>query len=272
MSSPTIILDSGAFSAWSRGAAIDIDAYIAFIFANAEWIDYYINLDVIPGAFGVVPTPQQVEASAEQSWENFLYMERHGLHPMPVFHMGERFAWLQRFVDHGCDYIGISPANDRTTKQKRLWLDRVFTLLGDEEGRPRVKTHALGVTAVPLLIRYPWFSADSSAWATSSGRGNVFVPRLHHGHEDFTRSPLIVYMSGRKRVQSTNEFDYRRLPASLKEYVDTFIRHAQTTPDECLVSCQARAQVCAYFFQCFERAFVSPTTFKAGTPFLFEDQ
>lgn len=264
----TIILDSGAFSAWSRGAVLDIDSYIAFIFANAEYFDYYVNLDAIPGSFGVIPSPSEVEASAQKSWGNLLYMEAHGLKPMPVFHMGESFKWLHRMLDR--DYIGISPANDRPTAQKRQWLDRVFTELGDVDGRPRVRTHGLGVTAIPLLTRYPWYSVDSSSWTTASARGVLFVPRLENGKQDYNSSPLIIYMSGVKDMQA-DERDYRSLSPHLRKYVDAYIEEAGSTLQLCKDDCKERARVIAYYFLQFEKKGAHVETFKPHRTTLFSN-
>lgn len=272
MAHQTLILDSGAFSAWSRGAVIDIDEYIAFIIANCEHIDYYINLDVIPGSFGVIPTPQMVEESAQASWDNMLYMERAGLQPMPVFHMGESFKWLRKMMDHGSPYVGISPANDRPTLQKRLWLDRVFTEIADSSGKPRIRTHALGVTAIPLLSRYPWFSADSSAWTTATARGVIYVPRiLTNGELDYGNSPLVIYMSGQKKLDGEDVRDYRTVHPHLRAHIDAYIKAAGTTIDEAKTSCVERARICAYFFKQYEELFQHPTTFHAPRPTFFED-
>ena len=258
----TLILDSGAFSTWSRGLEICIEDYIAFIFANADHVDYYVNLDVIPGKFGRVPTAAEVEASAQASWDNMLFMEACGLHPMPVFHMGENFRWLRKIKAHNEKYICISPANDRPTAQKRVWLDRVFSELADSDGTPCVKTHALGVTSVPLLIRYPWHSADSSAWTTATARGVIFVPRLKpDGSHDYGQSPFVVYMSGVKALQP-DERDYRSLNAALKAHVESYIAAAGTTIKEAKDSCVERARICAYFFKMFEKQGPRCTAFK----------
>ena len=42
-----LFLDSGAYSAWSKGVTIDIDEYISFIKKNIKYITVYANLDVI---------------------------------------------------------------------------------------------------------------------------------------------------------------------------------------------------------------------------------
>ena len=87
----TLMIDSGAFSAWRRGAKIDLDHYADFIREHIELIDYYVNLDVIPGEFGRIPDQSEVDASASASWDNFLYLRDRGLESIPVFHQGEDF-------------------------------------------------------------------------------------------------------------------------------------------------------------------------------------
>lgn len=197
----TVVLDSGAFSAWTKKTPIDLDAYIAFIKANMEYVDHVVNLDAIPGEFGRVPTPDEVEASAQQGWDNMLYMEEFGIRPMPVFHMGEQMKWLDRMIDHGCDYVGISPANDRTTNQKKAWLDEVFDRICDADGWPCIKTHGFGVTSVPILFRYPWFSADSTSWALFGAYGMILVPQRVGSEFVYDRSPYSIVVSKESKVK-----------------------------------------------------------------------
>lgn len=45
-----IMLDSGAYSAWTLGNSIDIDDYISFIKRKTAHLECYVNLDVIAGA------------------------------------------------------------------------------------------------------------------------------------------------------------------------------------------------------------------------------
>jgi hypothetical protein len=73
------MLDSGAYSAWRQRFVIDLDEYIAFIQNNLDYLDSYVNLDVIPGEFGRKPTSVEVEESAKQGYSNLKKMENHGL-------------------------------------------------------------------------------------------------------------------------------------------------------------------------------------------------
>ena len=77
-----LFLDSGAFSAFTQGAEINIVDYIAFIKKNKKYIETYAVLDVI--------------GSAEKTWENQRIMEKAGLSPLPCFHFGEGVKWLKK--------------------------------------------------------------------------------------------------------------------------------------------------------------------------------
>jgi hypothetical protein len=165
------MVDSGAYSAWKSDIEIDpeeyLNEYIDYIFRNAPYLDTYVVLDIIPGTRGCSP-----EESAQQSYANLKYMEERGLSPIPVFHQGERWYWLKRLIDEGYSYIGISPDNDRTTKQKQIWLDEVFEIVPSS-----TRTHAFGMTQVDLLFRFPFYSCDSMTWFIAAANGGVLVPK-----------------------------------------------------------------------------------------------
>lgn len=268
-----IMLDSGAYSAWKSKASIDIDEYAIFIKQNIEYIESYVNLDCIPGSFGVIPDAAEVERSAAVSWENLIHLQSYDLDPVPVFHMGERFFWLQKMIDHGCEYIGISPANDRTTYQKRLWLDRVFELITDSHGLPIVKTHAFGVTAASLINKYPWYSVDSASWIFTSAMGSIMVPVFKNGIPDYSRSPSVIYMSDsdKKAVESGDTKSYVSLSEKSKQFIKEYLeKYCAVTVEQCIANAYCRSRVCAVFFKNLELA--KPVSeYKNKQPFLFGD-
>jgi hypothetical protein len=177
-----LVLDSGAFSCWKRQEELKLDEYIEFCHLHKAYIWEQVNLDTIPGHFGKVPSPAEVEESAAKSHKNALLMRAAGLEPMPVYHMGERRYWLDKIIGDGFKYVGISPANDRTTKQKVEWLDEIFGHICGSKGFPQVKTHGFGVTALPILFRYPWYCmTDEHEILTTSGwkgRGQIKVGEM----------------------------------------------------------------------------------------------
>jgi hypothetical protein len=172
-----LMLDSGAFSAWRKKERIDLDKYIRYIKDNEEHLDSYVNLDVIPGEFGKLPTQSDVLYAADAGWQNLLKMKAAGLKPIPVFHQGEPFDILYRMLDAGWDYIGISPDNSKNLSSKKRWLGHVFNEIIDEDGYPVIKTHGFAVTATDLLFEFPWASCDSMTWLLAASYGGIFVPK-----------------------------------------------------------------------------------------------
>ena len=184
-----LLMDSGAYTNWKQGGHVDLEQFVQFIIGfrcpNVRQV-IPVNLDVIPGEFGRSPTAEEVEESAKKSFDNFQTMQQAGITALPVFHQGENFSWRDRMVVEA-DYVGISPANDRSSLVRRLWLDEVFSHL--DRNRIKVKTHAFGVMAVSLLRPFPWYSADSaSAGWTAGVAGRVFIPVWTRNGPDFTRS------------------------------------------------------------------------------------
>lgn len=173
-----LFLDSGAFTAWSKGNVIDIDDYIKWVKGIKKDYPYPVicaNLDVIPGRSGVKVTQEDIDVSATKGWENYLYMKSKGLESMHIFHQGEDFKWLKKMLKE-CKYIGISPCNDFTDKKKDEWLYITFGIIKKEGMLGKIKTHAFGMTSVDLLKKYPFYSADSSAYAFTSAFGIVHSP------------------------------------------------------------------------------------------------
>ena len=248
-----LVLDSGAYSAWVQKRPVLLDDYIEYIKANQEHIDHYINLDVIPGEFGRVPTSDEVEKSAQEGWDNMMRMRDAGLDPVPVYHQGERIEWLWRMMDEAkCDYIGISPANDRHTPQKRIWLDMVFDFITDDDGMPLIKTHGFGVTSVPLICRYPWYTADSTTWALMGGYGKVMFPHYDGGKYVYSRKPYIIEISDQsaKRRASPTHFD--NLAPSMQRQLEEYVIGAGFTVMEAKRDYQCRDLLNLTFFQRLE--------------------
>lgn len=174
-----MIIDSGAFSVWSKGGKVDIDAYAQFCVDMQKRLPNIdlniVNLDVLPGIWGFVPSQEQIDASAEEGWKNMLYLESKGLKVIHVFHQHEKFEVLDRLVEHS-DYIGISPANDVSEKEKLAWTNQVYARIKD-----KVRTHGFAVTSHRQLYKYPFYSADSSSWVTPARYGRI--PIMNDRHE-----------------------------------------------------------------------------------------
>lgn len=222
-----MLLDSGAFSAWTKKIEIDIDEYIDFYHKHKNYIDYIINLDVIPGEWGRTATKEEAAIACEKGFENYYYMLEHNVpHEklLHVFHQGDSFTYLDRLFEECTDYICISPANDKTTDQKRKWLETVYGdyVCATKKRMPRVRTHGLGVTALDLLWEYPFYSVDSTSWTLTSRFGCIFMPIKRMGGYRHDSIPLKINFSS--RPSKPDKFNYNNgIGPALKEYVDSYI-------------------------------------------------
>ena len=178
-----LFIDSGAFSAHTKGKVVDVDEYIKFINDIDDCVFVFAQVDKIPGEFRKEKTAEQLASAPKESWDNYLYMvdkvkSRDKL--LPVFHQGEDFKWLENMLEYRhpdgkpIDYIGVSPANDVHSQAKKEWLDRVFRTIKNSSN-PNVKTHAFGMTSLDLLELYPLTSADSTTWVIWAAYGLIFT-------------------------------------------------------------------------------------------------
>jgi hypothetical protein len=161
-----------------------VDDYAEFVKDN-KCIDIYVNVDAI--------------FNPELSWKIQRYLEDiHNLKPLPVFHFGGDLKWLKKYMDN-YDYIGIGGLGQEVTASAYIpWADRVFDLLCDFPDRlPRWKTHGFAVTSLKLMLRYPWFSVDSSTWVVHSRMGSIMLPKCRNGKEDYFQDPYIISISNR---------------------------------------------------------------------------
>lgn len=179
-----IFVDSGAYSVHTKGKEVNVDEYIEYVNARQGCFQAIAQVDKIPGEFGKPKTIQQLTEAPELSWQNYLYMRERVIDKdclLPIFHQGEDFKHLVRMLEWTDEngkhipYIGISPANDVSNKQKDTWLSVVFKVI-KSSSNPNVKTHAFGMTSFKLLEKYPLYSADSTAWLLRAAYGVIFTP------------------------------------------------------------------------------------------------
>lgn len=183
-SSSKLFIDSGAWSAHSKGKSIYVDEYIDFLNKNDKHFYIYAQLDKIPGEYRKPKTLQQKLEAPELSWQNYLYMKdkvRNRDKLLPIFHQGEDYKWLVNMLEYvhsdtlkHIPYIGISPANDVTVSEKIIFIDKCFEII-KKSNNPNVKTHAFGMTSLKVLEQYPFTSADSTSWIMTAANGGIMT-------------------------------------------------------------------------------------------------
>lgn len=165
-----IFLDSGAYSAFTKGTEIDLPNYCEYVKRNydiIESVDGTYLFSVLDGIGDPLKT-----------WRNQLAMEERGVRPLPCFHYGEDERYLEWYLER-YDYITLGGMVPIETSQLYLWLDRIFDrYLTDDAGRPKLKVHGFGLSTIGIMERYPWFSVDSSSWVLIAANGGLWIPDL----------------------------------------------------------------------------------------------
>lgn len=152
---PDIFIDSGAFSAMTQGAKVDVKDYAAWVKANLPFITTYANLDVIMDGAATLKNQRLLEDEC-------------GLAPLPVFHVNEDFSYLDLYSEE-YDYIALGVAGMQTRKQELFrWLAACFRMAGD-----RAVFHGFGLTAWDIIYSFPWYSVDSASWGSGFLYGRV---------------------------------------------------------------------------------------------------
>jgi hypothetical protein len=141
-----LFIDSGAFSAFTKDAKIDLDEYIKFILKNKNEKTVYASLDVI--------------GDPKATKKNQDYMESKGVNPIPTFHFNSPEAELKRLVDQ-YDYIALGGLVPISMQRKTMqsWLDYCFSII-----KTKTKVHGFGVNSLWAWERYPFYSVDATSW------------------------------------------------------------------------------------------------------------
>lgn len=198
----SLFLDSGAFTLSrnigekseedyynSKEFLEYINAYVTFIKRYKIAIDLYANIDVI--------------GNSELTWKNQRYLEGRNLHPVPVVHLGTDLKWLSMYINKKYKLIalgGLAGSLDFDTK--RNWLDSAFTMICDTPNHlPRTKIHGFGVATFKFLLRYPWWSIDTTTWSQTAAYGGITVPHLRKGRFVFNIPPYLVKISDESKAE-----------------------------------------------------------------------
>jgi len=175
---PRVIIDSGAFTAYTTGKTINPRDYASWSLDFQKRWEYkmksleFMNLDVI--------------GNQDDSWKNQSILESLGMTPIPIITFGADKKHLIRALDN-YDYIalgGLVPYSRNKPKLQK-WLDYCFNIITRKYKETGVmpKIHLLGITTDWVLKRYPCYSSDSSSWVSclrfgrASAAGLDKIPR-----------------------------------------------------------------------------------------------
>ncbi len=197
-----LIGDSGAFSADSQGAPVDRDLFHDWARKWRGDLFWTAALDVI--------------GDAEGTWQNWRSSPP-DLRLVPTLHYGCDPREMDRYVSEGVDLLGLGGMVRYRSEPKRLlrWCLQVMRYARDTH--PQVRFHGWGVTHPALLMNLPWWSVDSSGFASAYRYG-----RLQLWNPD-TKSRQLVAMDGRQTaavarlLKDHYGVDWRRIAESNRD-------------------------------------------------------
>ena len=149
---PEIMLDSGAYSAFTKGQSVNLFDYMKYIVKNDEYISRYITLDVIGDPF-----------STEAYYEIML---RKGFRPMPVYHFGDDASVMSQYIANRASMVALGntvPIRDKAEVAK--WCKEIH------EQYPSVELHLLGSCSQKIIDCGAVSTCDSSTWYVQAVNG-----------------------------------------------------------------------------------------------------
>lgn len=164
-----IFLDSGAYTMFTKGKSIPLKQYADFINREHKMIEFAANLDYIGAA-------SPVEA-ADRTIENQRKLEElvkpSGAYIIPVYHVREPVSYLEALVKK-YPFIALGGMVPESKGDLNKMLDEVWDrVLTDKHGHPKIKVHGFGMTILDLMLRYPWYSVDSTSWVIYAAFGYI---------------------------------------------------------------------------------------------------
>jgi len=228
-----LFLDSGAFSAFTKKAVISVERYADFVRETRGMWTVCSSLDAI--------------GDAEQSYAYFKELRTLGADVCPVFHAREDYHWLVRYLDEGHPYIFLGGMVPESSPWLLQWLDHIWDkYLTNNDGTPRVKVHGFGLTNQKLMMRYPWYSVDSSSWLMTGIYGGCVFPYK----QGLIKVDFSSQSPSRQKFSAPH---YTVLPKEMREVVDGWLTELGVTAEQCTSHYWYRDAVNAASYQNLEQ-------------------
>ena len=167
-------LDNGAFSAWTQGKELDVEAYAAWV---REWMHH-------PG-FDWCVIPDKIDGSEQENVALIAQWRELGVPfsvSVPVWHLHESLDRLA-FMVAAWPRIALGSSGEYATVGNAKWwqrMDEALRVACDKNGRPKAKLHGLRMLNPDVFSRLPLSSADSANVARNHDRESVRYRLTNH--------------------------------------------------------------------------------------------
>ena len=209
-------VDSGAFSAATRGLQINVDEYIEWLNQWHSNVERYCCWDTIP-TDEVSP-----DVSAEKTWNNYLYMKERLTDPSKLvycYHYGEDVKYLKQALESGIDFVALGGIAKKGRAARHEFFTKLEPIFKEY---PHVHVHAFGMTAIDILDKYTYIdSSDSSSW--------LYPPKFGRIQTETCRQ---VYFGTDFTKQSNVKESYDNLPSMQQHLLEVEINSMGMTLED----------------------------------------
>lgn len=211
-----LFLDSGAFSAHTQGDEIKIEDYARFIHENGKHFSVMANLD-------------DIGDTGPKSWANYQWLLKEKCFVFPVHHAADEDRYLEMILDQlepGVGFMALGGLVGASRVVLRTWLDKMWSkFLTNKDGTPKVRVHGFGLTDTELMVRYPWYSVDSSSWVMTG----IFGGCLFREGDRFYK---VTFSNDSPDKFNVNGWHYSTLVPAQKKRVEAWLEHHGVTADQ----------------------------------------
>ena len=248
-----VMLDSGAFTAFTKGHKVELDDLIATYDDTIRKLKpglqiWLINLDVIPGAYGRVATPQETVDALAKSDDNYkILKKRFGSRVLPVYHQTEPVSRLHEIVAMN-DFVAMGFRQD-FAEEFRIRCAEESLLYAHSKGR---LVHGLATTGYKMLARAPFDTVDSATWLYIAAMGGV-----SYISEAGTLDSISI--SNESPSQRTMRAHFKNLTEPEQKWILERIKDAGTTIEEVSSDLSFRILFNAHQMREWLKAYKRPT-------------
>lgn len=182
------VLDSGAYSALTRGMKVSIAGYIStckhLLLAEKSLLEVY--------ALDVIGDHKQTLINTELMWTS-------GIEAIPCYHLGEPWEVFEEMVKK-YPKVAVGGIANVDSVAKYKWIGQCFA-----RAWPK-KIHGFACGSEDLILKFPFHSVDATSWrmgASVFGQWNYFNHaklRTKGAHKDL-RAEVIYYLRLEQRAK-----------------------------------------------------------------------
>lgn len=218
-----ILIDSGAFTFFKDPQYKDktlewwetyLKNYTEFVRTHRNYIFACVELDI----------DSLVGAEQVQEWrEKYFYpLEQEGINVIYLYHLDKDLDYFETLCKRHA-YVGFSyleiKRNIEDTNEREMLIETLFNIAK----KYRTAIHGFAITGNKMLMKYPFFSADSTTYLAGAqfGEINYFeAGALKHLKKEVWKTQYMVKLEalGLKRKLLENESPYELIRASAIGY------------------------------------------------------